>query len=502
MKDILQVMLGHAEALQRQGRLPEAIEAYQDIVRRWPTLAQCWFNLGVLQRQSRQLQAALNCYANALNLGIPRAEEVYVNRAVIFSDYLRDHASAERELRLALLRNAKYVPALLNLANLCEDLGRRDEARALYERILERNGTQFEALARYANLHPASSPSEKMVGRLQSALADPRASAAERASLGFALGRLLDGAGAYGAAFEAYAAANGASRASVEPPVGRYDRAQQEATVSRLIGTSMALTRGRAPLPERALCELPQPIFICGMFRSGSTLVEQLIAAHPSVAAAGELDFLPRLAAVELAPFPETLLSIPAGRLHHLAARYRADLAAASPTAVRITDKRPDNFLHLGLIKALFPDAKVIHTTRDPLDNCLSIFFLHLDQHLSYALDLMDTGHYYRQYRRLMGHWKEIYGGDILDFDYDEFVRSPKDNAQQLFEFLGLSWDDRYLDRPIRGQAVRTASVWQVREPLHTRSSGRARHYHDQLAGLRAYLSEPSPVPPAESSAP
>lgn len=490
MTEALQTLLSHARALQRQGRLPDAIDVYQDILRSWPSLAQCWFNLGVLQRQTRQLQAALTSYANALNLGMPGAEEAHVNRAVIFSDYLRDFAAAERELRLALLRNHHYAPALLNLANLHEHLGRPEEAQALYERILERSPTHFEALARYAALHPLSSPSDRMAQRLTGGLADPAASAAERASMGFALGRLLDGAGQYAAAFDAYSAANVASRDSAEPhQAGRYDRAQVEALVSRLIGTSIAMTGGRARPAERTLCPLPQPIFICGMFRSGSTLVEQLIAAHPSIASAGELDFFPRLT-LELAPFPESLLSIPPADLQQLAGRYRAELGVASPNAVRVTDKRPDNFLHVGLIKALFPDAKIIHTLRDPLDNCLSIFFLHLDQRMSYALDLMDAGHYYRQYRRLMGHWKETYGADIFDFHYDDFVRSPGISGRRLFEFLGLAWDDRYLARPGRGQAVTTASVWQVREPLHTRSSGRSLHYREQLAALNAYLSE------------
>ena len=204
---------------------------------------------------------------------------------------------------------------------------------------------------------------------------------------------------------------------------------------------------------------------------------------------------------MDLAPFPESLLSVPPGRLYLLAERYRAELAAANPTAVRITDKRPDNFLYIGLIKALFPDVKIIHTTRDPMDNCLSIFFLHLDQRMGYALDLMDTGHYFRQYRRLMDHWKEMYPADIFDFHYDDFVRTPEAHGRRLYEFLGLSWDERYLARPTRGQAVKTASVWQVREPLHSRSSGRARHYSEHLVALREYLAG-APAYPEEGTDP
>ena len=114
-----------------------------------------------------------------------------------------------------------------------------------------------------------------------------------------------------------------------------------------------------------------------------------------------------------------------------------------SPDAAVVTDKRPDNFLYVGLIKSLFPDARIVHTTRDPLDNCLSVHFLHLDHAMGYALDLMDTAHYYRQYRRLMAHWKSLYGDDILDFDYDTFVRDPGPAVERLLAFCGLDWEER-----------------------------------------------------------
>ena len=234
----------------------------------------------------------------------------------------------------------------------------------------------------------------------------------------------------------------------------------------------------------------PPPIFICGMFRSGSTLTEQLLSSHPGVTSGGELDFLPRHVAGELAPFPESMASISPEHIASLATRYLKELAHLFPGAAHVTDKRPDNFLYIGLIKSLFPDAKIVHTTRDPLDNCLSIFFLHLDQRVSYAFDLMDIGHYFREYHRLMAHWKRLFGADIFDFNYDTFVREPQPTAARLFEFLGLGWDDRYLAFPQSGRAVKTASVWQVREPLYSRSSGRARHYAQQLAGLRGYLSD------------
>ncbi len=477
-------LIREAAGLERLGRLSEAIAAYQRVLARWPDQPDCWYNLGLLQRRARQFEAALGSYARALEQGIARPEEVHLNRAVIFSDCLRQDAAAERELRAALALNPGYLPALQNLANLHEDLGRREEARSIYARMLELDPKAFEALARYAQLANIQGPSDPLIARLRLALTHPAASAADQASLGFALARALDACRQYREAFAAAEAANRASRSSA--PAVRYDRAAHEAFIDELI---RAFPRSRAP--QAGMPAGPRPIFICGMFRSGSTLTEQLLAGSAGLARGGELDLLPQLVHSELAPFPASMAALPQATLDRLAGLYRASLARLFPGAACVTDKRPDNFLYLGLIRALFPDARIVHTTRDPLDTCLSIFFLHLDPRMSYALDLMDTGHYFRQYRRLMAHWKALHGEDILDFNYDALVREPRPAAQRLLSFCGLDWDEACLDLAYGAGAVKTASVWQVREGLYQRSSGRSRHYARELAGLEAYLADP-----------
>jgi tetratricopeptide (TPR) repeat protein len=481
-----EALVREAQRLQRLEQVPEAIQAYERVLAQWPELATCWYNLGLLQRKARRPHAALESYEQALRHGISEPEEVHLNRGVIYADYLRRDEAAERELRQALALNPQYIPALLNLGNLCEDLGRREEARELYERIRTLDPGCLEALARAANLQPRPSSDARLRGELERALASPQISAADRASLGFALGRLLDGCAEYASAFKAYTAANHASRASVPAPIAHYDRGAHEGLIDRLIRCAAA-PRQSAVVGASATA----PIFICGMFRSGSTLTEELIAAHPRVRAGGELDFLPWHIASELAPFPESLPRLAQEQIASLARRYLDELALLFPDAAYVTDKRVENFLYLGLIKSLFPEAKIVHTKRDPLDNCLSIFFQHLNQRMSYALDLMDIGHYYREYLRLMAHWRGRYAADIFDFDYDTFVRDPSAGGAALYRFLGLEWDERYLARPGTDRAVKTASVWQVREPLHARSSGRARHYAQELAALRDYLAAP-----------
>ncbi len=475
-------MVREAAILQRHNRLSEAAEIYRRVVARWPAHADSWFNLAVLERRLARFADALASYQGALDAGVSRPEEAHLNRAVIFTDHLGLHPQAERELRRAIRLNPGYLPAYFNLANLCEDLGRRDESVALYERILSEDPRWYEALARLGNLLPPGAALAAWVPRLERALADPAASSADRASLGFALGRALDALGEYPQAFRAYRNANRASREAAPPATARYDRRAHELFVDRLIAAPAELSRA-TPSSQG-----PQPIFVCGMFRSGSTLAEQLLASRVGAAAGGELEFLPRLINTELAPYPESMGTLAEPRLAALAAAYRAELARIAPDAAWVIDKRPDNFLYIGLIKRLFPAAKIIHTRRDPLDNCLSIYFLHLDQSMSYALDLLDIGHYFREYQRLMAHWRARFPDDIFDFDYDALVREPGEMLRSACEFLGIASHERAPVEVAAGRAIKTASVWQVREPLYRRSSGRARHYAEELQELGRYL--------------
>jgi tetratricopeptide (TPR) repeat protein len=475
--------------LERAGRLTEAALTYVRLLELWPDLPDCWYNLGRLQRQLNLFEPALHSYAMALQKGIERPEEVHLNRGAILSDCLRDADAAERELRTALSLNARYLPALQNLANLEEDRGQREQALTLYERILELEPRAFESLARYVQLAAHKGQEPPLIARLHAALAAPNLSPGERASLLFALTRLLDATGDYAGAFAAAQAANQASRLQGGSGA-RYNRAAQERFTDELIRAFPARRIAETGQIAQGSPAQPDPIFICGMFRSGSTLTERVLAGGPGVTNGGELQILPNLAQNAIKPFPAGFVSVPDDQLAQLGARYRAGLAALFPGAAHVTDKWPENFLYIGFIKSILPEARIVHTIRDPLDTCLSIFFLHLDQRLSYALDLMDIGHYYRQYRRLMAHWRSLYGAEIFDFDYDALVREPRAAAQRLLAYCGLQWHEGVLDFAERPGSVKTASVWQVRENLYQSSSGRAQHYAAQLAELAASLKD------------
>ena len=473
-------MFRRAGRLREAGRLPEAIAAYQAALALRPDAPNSWYNLGWLQRRAGLYEAALASYGEALRRGVADPQDVHLNRGAILADHLARPEEAEAELRAALALDPAYVPALLNIGNLHEDRGNRAEARAAYQRALAVAPEDALALSRLAGLAEAAEAGA-LVGRVRARLAQPGTAPMDRADLGFALARLLDTAGDHDAAFAAYAEANRASRAAFGPELRPYDRAAAERLVDRLVAAFPA-PRG-SDLGE----EGDAPIFICGMFRSGSTLVEQILASHGEITPGGELDLLPALVR-SIPAYPEALATTDRAGFARLRGAYLQGLRGVHPTARRVTDKRPDNFLHIGLIKAMFPDAKIVHTVREPLDNCLSVWFLHLDPTMAYAFDLADTGHWYRQYARLMKHWKALFSDAIFDFDYDALVADPLREVAALLDFCGLPWEESCLDFHRATNAVRTASAWQVREPLYRRSSGRWRHYEKHLAALIAQL--------------
>lgn len=471
-----QELLRRASDLQRQGRVDQAIAAYEQLLSLNPSLPNSWYNLGFLQRHARQFKDALHSYERALSLGVSEPEEVYLNRAVILTDHLHRPDAAERELRKALEKNPIYVPGLLNLGNLREDMGDRSGAREAYGRAIAADPDNALALARLAGLSTSLELDASLAKQIKEKIGDPRTSLADQADLGFALARLLDAARHYDDAFEAARAANHASRTASG---AQYDRRAVEQFVDRSISTFTE--------PVRLETIGDAPIFICGMFRSGSTLVESILGIHRRVRTGGELDALPLLAR-SIGGYPEAVARADAAQKGRWREAYWREIPPAPTAPQLLTDKRPDNFLHIGLMMSIFPGAKIVNTVRNPLDNLLSLYFLHLDPSMAYALDLIDAAHWYGQYQRLMAHWRSVYPSRIFDVDYDLLVREPRMVIGRLVDFLDLKWEDKLLDFHRQVATVKTASVWQVRQPIHARSSGRWCNYDAYLFDLKAAL--------------
>ncbi|WP_374675869.1 sulfotransferase [Ideonella sp.] len=465
--------------LEMEGRHAEAAGVYGQLLSRHPDWLDGWYNLGQALWRARRFEEAMAAYQRALDGGIARPEEVHLNRSVLLARHLARPDDARHELQQALRHHPGYTPAWLNLGNLYEQTGDREQAALAYERTLELSPGHALALSRLAGLQRCESAHAPIVGRLRQALDNRSRHPAERADLGFALGKALDDAGAYDEAFAAYTTANQDCR--LASGVAPYDAAACEAHVRRLVDTFRAAPAGAADGSA-------SPIFICGLFRSGSTLIERVLAAHPRVTAGGELDLVPALAAAHLPAGAAWPVLDDAAGLARLARGYQAAVGQRFPGADVLTDKRPDNFLHVGLIKAMFPRARIVLTQRHPLDNGLSMYFLHLGRTMPYATDLAHLGHWISQHDRLCAHWRELYGDDVLTLDYDRFVRNPETEARRLLAFCGLAWDPAVLDFHQLGGPVQTASLWQVRQPLYQHASGRWRHYARHLAPLERAL--------------
>jgi tetratricopeptide (TPR) repeat protein len=235
------------------------------------------------------------------------------------------------------------------------------------------------------------------------------------------------------------------------------------------------------------------PIVIVGMPRSGTTLTEQIISSHPNVIGAGEVFFwgkaptaMPLRLSTET-PYPECVREINSEQAKDIASMYESSLkmiVGSDTNPKHITDKMPHNFLRLGLIALLFPNVKIIHTKRNPIDTCLSIFFQNFNTVHDYAADLGNLGFHYKQYERIMQHWHKVLPGRILDINYEDTIADPEFWSRKLIDHIGLEWDDACLAPHKLERTVKTASHWQVRQPIYKTSVQRWKNYEEFLLPL------------------
>jgi tetratricopeptide (TPR) repeat protein len=453
-----------AASLEHAGRHADAESAYRRFIGGQPQDAVARFNFACFLRRRGRLDEALEEHQAALDLAIERPEEVLSNMAVIQAELRRD-AAAKMLLERALATNPAHIPALFNLALHFEEYGDLPRALALYRQVLALNPVWHDALVRIAYAETVREPDGDVVRRLRRALRRSNVQPLARESLHFALGKALDDCGQYEEAFAQYAAGNAVSRLRLV----RYDRYGIEQGLDKLIASfDGARIASATPVSDSRL------VFVTGMFRSGSTLFEQVLAAHPRVTAGGEIEYFMR---VPISLDPRDWETLGRGYLDYLRRSF--------PGSDVVTNKRPDAFGLLGMLKAIFPNARFVNTVRDPRDTALSIWFQQFDDQLGYAADLADIAHHYRQYHRLMAHWKSLFGDCIFDADYDAYVQDPRGVTERLLAFVGLEWHEGCLDFHRNANRVRTASVAQVRQPLYVKSSGRWRNYERQLEPLK-----------------
>jgi len=451
--------------LSRARPLQPALEAYRAYLERKPDAANAVFNCAWYLGKDEQFEAAVEMYRRALALGIDAPEEVHLNIANLCMDHLADDETARKHLLQAIELRPGYFGAHYNLGNLAEQDGDRAGAAKHFEICLESDPTNETALARLADVHRFTDADDPLLEWMAETGQNSRNS-----DLHFALGRAYDSLSDFEKAWQHMSRANELDLE--EQP--RYEAGASRDWIERIIAQCSA------DWLSRFGGESHRPVFICGMFRTGSTLVEQMLAAHSSFTAGGELEFFPRLVARCFPEYPEGLEFITAEEIGEWCNQH-ASLAQRLAGTLRLTDKRPDNFLRIGLIKAVLPSAQFVVTERDWRDAAVSIFATRLGPSQSYATRLEDIRDYLGLQRRLIDHWASLLGQDLVRIRYEDLVMQPRETLEGLLQALGEEWDERCLSFDTLDNKVKTASAWQVRKPLHSKSIGRWQNYRRPL---------------------
>tara|TARA_R110002096_G_scaffold154_19_gene861 strand:+ start:762 stop:2435 length:1674 start_codon:yes stop_codon:yes gene_type:complete len=447
---------------QRGYPLKHVLTAYSKYIETKPGSANAAFNYAFNLARDGQFEKSIEAYKRALKCGIDAPEEVHLNIANIYMDHLHASEQAQAHLQQAIKLNPAYASAYYNLGNLSEQLGDRPGASENFEKALQLDPGNDSALARLADTKVFSDQDDPLLTQLASRAQDSRSS-----DLHMALGKAYEQVGRFDLAWQHFNVANAQDR-KCNPAYSREKTESMFAELKKQYSDEAMLQRDDS---------VNAPVFIAGMFRSGSTLLEQVLASHSRFVAGGESEFFPRLVAKAFPAYPQGLDSIPASKLHTWRKSYEAHTRKIVGPAQRLTDKRPDNFLYAGLIKALVPSARFVFTDRDWRDIATSIYSVRLGHSQPYATRLDDIRHYIELQADLVQFWAELLGPDLRIIRYEDLVQQPQDTVSGLLQWLGESWEDSCLSFHELKNSVRTASVWQVREPLHSKSIGRWRNY-------------------------
>jgi tetratricopeptide (TPR) repeat protein len=434
-------------------------------------------NLGTMQLMKGSLLDAEKSLRYALKLN-PRHADARINLGLTLAvlNRLRD---AKAHFEKVLKISPRNADALLGLSLVAKNEGRFDEATAMLSRALEVNPKMPSGLASFASMRKLTASDEAW---LQSAeeVASSGIAAVNESDLRFAIGKYYDDIEDFERAFQNYKRAN----ELLKPIVEAYDRDGYTRLVDGMI---RAYTRETVAGVAAGASPSMQPVFVVGMPRSGTSLTEQIIASHPSAKGAGELEFWTDAACKHEAAVRQGRLD--ESTTKELAETYLRELHARCGDAARIVDKAPVNADNLGVIHSVFPNARIIHMQRDPIDTCLSCYFQKFILSLNFTFDLSDLAHYYREHARLMDHWRAVLPpGAILDVPYEGLVADQEGWTRKILDFLALEWDERCLDFHTTKRAVLTSSSWQVRQKIYKNSVQRWRNYQkfiDPLLGLR-----------------
>ncbi len=480
--DLFEALLGRGRTALKRGDLEDAGRFLGRAYEQRPDVIPLLVDLGEVNRRLGLFGDALKKYEAAARLD-PDSESIQVDlaTALLENDRVGD---AVARLEWILERAPSNADAHCQLGIAHQRSGRFEAAAAELRAAISHDPEHAGALGALA--HDKNQIDSDLCARIEGMLKKEGLVPESRATLHFALGSILDVKGRYEEAFGHFRAGNDIRRESVDFDVDRF-RLSAETIIDLFDRLFFERMSGLGDDSDR-------PVFVVGMPRSGTTLVEQIIASHPDAGSAGELGTIRQIARDlgRTTPYPDCIAGLTAGVAAKQARRYLDVLTAVAPAAKRIVDKMPNNFVHLGLIAVLFPNARVVHCRRDPLDTGLSCYFHNFGVGVRYSYDLGKIGAYFRVYRRLMAHWRDALPMPVLDVQYESLVADPENESRRLIDFLGLEWDPACLSFYTGNRPVKTASLWQIRQPVYKTSIGRWRHYQSFLAPLMGALDAPT----------
>ncbi len=468
-------------ALEKLGDIGGAIVAYDRATQLRPSLTEAWFRAGALVYELGHRDEAIGCFRRAAATGGKTSfGRLGKARALLAEDHNQE---AEQVLRQTLARDPGNAMAHDLLGNLLSEFGRFDEARECFQRAIAIAPLLAGCYYDLVRCRPVTSDDDGLLQRMEAALATPGLEAAQRLRIHLAIGKAADDLGDYALAMQHFDAADAVRRGSAS-----FDSAAFSIETDRLIARCTPELIARAP--ELGSCDAT-PVLILGMPRSGTTLVEQIVSMHPEVGAGDELNFWNERGAAwhrSGAEGNETQV-VAKEFLAKAAADYLGVLRAIAPTAARVTDKMPFNFLWAGLIHMAFPRAIIIHCRRAAVDTALSIHQTHFHPGLAFPTGGDELVAYFRSYRRLTDHWRSVLPADrFIEVDYEELTRAPEPVIRRMIAACGLAWHDACLRPESNPRAVRTPSKWQTRQPIYRTSVARWRRYEPWLGPLRALV--------------
>ena len=465
--------------LRETGRLEDALISYREAIELRPDYAEAYCNFGIALKELGRTEEAISPLERAVELA-PEFGGAHSNLGNALHVLGRPDA-AMRAYDQAVAVAPEDPSVRLNRAITRQDLGDLGGAQSDLREVIKVQPQHGEAWRLLSGLKRFTSAEDKDVMDMSQVLRAETIAESQALHLHFGLGKALADVGENSSAFEHFSRANTMYRGSYD-----YDIAKDAEYFEAIRDVFSAEF-----LSDRSDwgCESKRPIFIVGMMRSGTSLVEQILASHPQVVGCGELQVLDQLtrrdeARTDGLDFPGSVPAFGRDTARHLGQAYIQALSHRAGAAERITDKMPGNFQYVGLIRLLLPQATIIHCVRNPVDTCLSCFRNYFAGFHPFAYDLAELGQYYRLYQGLMEHWRGVVPDQLNDVCYEDLVSDPETQIRRLLEICELDWDDRCLEFHQTERPVRTASAAQIRQPIYTSSVESWRRFEDYLEPL------------------